>query len=428
MLPLSESVEIWGSPKDLLRAVFEVALQAATPGPLIKEWARDFVPPTGRTFVIGAGKASAAMAKALEECLPGPLSGLVLTPYGHSEPTQRIEVVEASHPIPDEEGSRATERMLGQLLQGLDPQDCVIALMSGGGSSLLSLPAEGITLETKRWLTRALLASGASIAEINTVRKHLSRVKAGRLAVACAPARVVTLLLSDVPGDDLSTIASGPTLPDPTTAKDALEVLRRHGIRVPAEVCKHLESPAAETPKAGDPVFERVEAHLLGSPRIALEAAATWAKRMGMEAEITTDRLEGDSRVVGRQQAELALERADGGWRGLLLSGGETTVQVEGSGHGGRNVEFLMAMAERLAGDSRVHVLAADTDGIDGNDEVAGAIIGPTTLARGIELGYPIAEAMRQNDGHGFFSLLGDCVITGPTRTNVNDFHAILIS
>lgn len=416
-------------PRALLRRLFDVAVDAAKPERVVPRHLP--APPKGRTIVVGAGKASAAMARALEDHWPGPLSGLVVTRYGHGVPCRRIEIVEAAHPVPDAKGRAAAARIL-ELVQGLTADDLVIALISGGGSALLSLPAAGLTLEDKQAINRALLRSGADIGEINCVRKHLSAIKGGRLAAAAYPARVVTLVISDVPADDPSVIASGPTVPDATTFADARAVLAKYGISEPAAVLRHLERAEEETPKPGDPRLARAETVMIATPQMSLEAAAESARGAGVTPLILGNAIEGEAREVGRVMAGIARQTALYGQPAsapaVLLSGGETTVTVRGQGSGGRNVEFLLSLAIDLNGLADVYALAADTDGIDGAAEVAGAIITPDTLARAEAKQVRARERLADNDGHGFFEALGDQVISGPTLTNVNDFRAILIS
>ena len=387
-------------------------------------------PPQGRTLVIGAGKGAAAMAKTVEQHWQGELAGLVVTRYGHGADCRRIDVVEAAHPVPDEAGRNAAARML-DLVHGLRENDLVLCLISGGGSALLALPAEGITLEQKQALNKALLNSGATISEINCVRKHLSAIKGGRLALACAPARVVTLLISDVPGDDAGVIASGPTLPDPTTCAEALAILRKYGIDTPSNVERHLVSGAGETPKPDDPRFARNTHHVIASAQQALQAAAAVARAAGITPCILSDDIEGEARDVGLVHAALARQVARHGQPFarpcVLLSGGETTVTVRGKGRGGRNAEFLLSLAAALGGAEGIHALACDTDGIDGSEDNAGAICLPDSLARAERLGLRARALLDDNNGYGFFSALGDLVVSGPTRTNVNDFRAILI-
>ena len=400
-------------------------------------------PPPGRTIVIGAGKAGGAMAQAVEALWPAdaPLEGLVVTRYHHVPPrpeglAQRIEVVEASHPVPDEAGQVAAGRILA-MVQGLSENDLVLCLISGGGSSLLALPAEGLSLEEKQAVNKALLASGASISEMNCVRKHLSRIKGGRLAAACAPARVVTLTISDVPGDEASIIASGPTVPDATTCADALAILGRYGIAVPAAVRAQLESGALETPKPGDPLFDGHKIHMMATPQQSLEAAAEAARAAGLTAHILSDEMQGESREVGKVHAALARAVALKGQPFqkpcVVLSGGETTVtirkQAPGApkGRGGRAGEFCMGLALGLQGQPGVYALAADTDGIDGVEDNAGAFVGPDTLRRALAAGLKLDAYLDRNDAYGYFDRLGDLVVSGPTYTNVNDFRAILI-
>ncbi|RLJ39350.1 glycerate kinase [Acidovorax sp. 106] len=428
-------------PATFLRHLYDVAVQRAQPLQGLKEHLP--APPKGRTLVLGAGKAGGSMAQALEALWPAdaPLSGLVVTRYDHIPPrptglAQRIEVVEAAHPVPDAAGLQAAERMLA-LTQGLTADDLVICLISGGGSALLTLPADGLTLAEKQRINKELLASGAAIGEMNCVRKHLSRIKGGRLAAACAPARVFTLTISDVPGDDPSIIASGPTVPDASTCADALAILARYRITVPPAVRAALEAGLLETPKPGDAVFAGHAVHLIATPQQSLEAAAHAARAAGWAAHILSDEIEGESREVGKVHAALARAVAQRGAPFarpcVLLSGGETTVTVrprpEGAakGRGGRAGEFCMGLAQALQGQSGVWALAADTDGIDGVEDNAGAIVTPDTLARGRALGLRLDDHLDRNDAYGYFSALGDLVVTGPTHTNVNDFRVLLI-
>ena len=432
-------------PRQFLEALFQAAVARALP--LANTAAYLPKPPSresgGRTIVIGAGKAGGSMAQAVEALWPAdaPLEGLVVTRYHHIPPRPeglkpRIEIVEAAHPVPDAAGLAAAQRIMA-LTQGLTEDDLVLCLISGGGSALLTLPADGLSLEEKRHINEALLASGANIAEMNCVRKHLSRIKGGRLAAACAPARVVTLTISDVPGDDPSTIASGPTVPDASSCADALAVLKRYRIDVPAALLAKLESGALETPKPGDAVFKGHELHLIATPQRSLEAAAEAARAAGFAAYILSDEIEGESREVGKVHAAMARAVA---LRGqpfqkpcVILSGGETTVtlkkQLEGvpRGRGGRAGEFCMGLALALQGQVGVYALAADTDGIDGVEDNAGAYVAPDTLQRAQAAGMKIDQYLDRNDAYGFFAPLGDLVITGPTHTNVNDFRALLI-
>jgi hydroxypyruvate reductase len=415
----------------LLRRMFEAAIETASPDTAVPAHLPG--PPRGRTIVVGAGKAAASMARAVEAHWPAdkPLSGLVVTRYGHGVgKLARIEVVEASHPVPDAAGREAARRIL-ESVSGLTPDDLVLCLISGGGSALLSLPAPGIALEDKQAINRALLRSGAAIGDMNTVRKHLSAIKAGRLAAAAAPAEVVSLIISDVPGDDPSVIASGPTAPDASTRAQARAVLARYRIAVPPAVAAWLESEAAETPKPGDPAFARVTNRVIATPQASLEAAAEVARAAGFQPLILGDALEGEAREIGRLMSGIARQVVVHGQPApapcALISGGETTVTVTGKGRGGRNVEFLLALAVALDGLPRVFAIAGDTDGVDGAEEIAGAIVTPDTLARAAALGLDARARLADNDGHGFFEALGDGVITGPTLTNVNDFRAILI-
>ncbi len=415
--------------KTLLREMFEAAIAAAQPALCVPPYLPE--PPKGRLLVIGAGKASAAMAQAVEAHWPGELSGLVVTRYGYAVPCQRIEIVEAAHPVPDAAGLAAARRLL-ERVRGLGPDDVVLCLISGGGSALLPLPAEGLTLADKQAINRALLHSGATIAEMNCVRRHLSAIKGGRLAAACHPARVITLLISDVPGDDPMDIASGPTVPDPTTCADALAILDRYRIDPPPAARALLESGKGETVKPGDPRLASIETHLIATPQMALEAAAAVAAKAGITAHILGDSLEGEARDVGTVMAGIARQAASRGQPFsppcVLLSGGETTVTVRGRGRGGRNVEFLLAFGIALNGQPGIHALAGDTDGVDGQEDIAGAYLAPDTLARAWSQGIKPRDRLADNDGHGFFEALGDSVITGPTLTNVNDFRAILVS
>ncbi len=414
--------------RPLLRAMFGAAIAAAQPALCLPP----HLPPQpkGRTLVIGAGKASAAMARALEDHWEGPLEGLVITRYGYEVPCQRIEIVQAAHPVPDAAGLHAAQR-LRALVSGLTPDDLVIALISGGGSSLLVAPGPGLTLADKQAVNQALLKSGATIGEMNSVRRHLSALKGGRLAAACYPAPVWTLLISDVPGDAPQDIASGPTVADPTTCADALAIIQRYQLDVPPAVRALLASAEGETLKPGDPRLARNTVRMITAPQIALEAAAQVARAAGVTPHILGDSLEGEARDLGKTLAGIARQVA---LRGqpfsapcVLLSGGETTVTVRGSGRGGRNVECLLAMALALDGLPGVHALAGDTDGVDGQEEIAGACITPDTLARAWALGTSPRASLDNNDGHGFFGALGDAVVTGPTLTNVNDFRAIVI-
>ncbi|MEV8469862.1 glycerate kinase [Ralstonia sp. UNC404CL21Col] len=420
------------SPRALLHGLFDTAVAAVSAAQCLPAFLPE--PPRGRTIVIGAGKGAAAMAEAVEQHWKGELSGLVVTRYEHGRApgTQgRIEVVEASHPVPDAAGQHAAQRMVG-LLEGLTEDDLVLCLISGGGSALLAAPAEGLTLADKQSVNRALLKSGASIGEMNCVRKHLSSIKGGRLALACAPARVETLLISDIPGDDPTLIASGPTLPDATTCADALAVIDKYGIDVPEAVRRHLETGAGETPKPGDARFEGHRSHVIATAQHALEAAAAQARALGYEAHILSDSIEGEARDVAEVHAgivrQIVARNQPFTKPCVILSGGETTVTVRGNGRGGRNAEFLLALGVALDGLPGVHAIACDTDGIDGSEDNAGAILTPDSLARAEALGLKPKQLLDNNDGYGFFDALGDLIVTGPTRTNVNDFRAILIT
>jgi hydroxypyruvate reductase len=438
------------SPQTFLRQLYAAAVQRALP--LHNTAAYLPTPPKGRTVVLGAGKAGGAMAQAVEALWPvdQPLSGLVVTRYGHTPPRpagvpERIEVVEASHPVPDAAGLAAAERILA-LTQGLTKDDLVLCLISGGGSALLTLPADGLTLADKQRINKALLNSGASIGEMNCVRKHLSRIKGGRLAAACAPAQVVTLTISDVPGDDPSVIASGPTVPDATTCADAWAILQRYKIEVPAAIEAALKAGTLETPKPSAE-WDKQPVHLIATPQQSLDAAAELARAAGLNAYVLSDELEGESREVGKVHAALARAAA----RGLgpfqkpcvILSGGETTVTIRKAeragdteqsalpharpGRGGRAGEFCLGLAVALQAQPNVWAMAADTDGIDGIEDNAGARVTPDTLARAEAAGVKAADCLDRNDAYGFFEAVGDLVVTGPTHTNVNDFRAILV-
>jgi hydroxypyruvate reductase len=412
----------------LLRQMFDAAIASAQPALCVPPQLP--APPRGRLLVVGAGKASAAMARAVEDNWPGALSGLVVTRYGYAVPCRRIEIVEAAHPVPDAAGMRAAQRML-ELVGGLQEDDLVLGLFSGGGSALLPLPAPGLNLDLKQSMNRALLASGATIREMNCVRRHLSAIKGGRLAAACHPARVLTLLISDVPGDRPIDIASGPTVADPTTCAEALAILRRYGIELPEPVRELLESGRGESVKPADPRLARAAVRIIATPQMALDAAAGVARAAGIAPYILGDAIEAEARDLGKMLAAIALHVAERNQPFaapcVLLSGGETTVTVRGTGRGGRNVEYLLSLAIALEGHARIHALAGDTDGVDGQEEIAGALLAPDSLARAGSLGLRPKDLLDNNDAHGFFAALGDSVITGPTLTNVNDFRAILI-
>jgi hydroxypyruvate reductase len=408
--------------------MFDAAIASAQPALCVPPHLPD--PPRGRLIVVGAGKASAAMARAVEQNWPGPLSGLVVTRYGYAVPCERIDIVEAAHPVPDAAGMHAAQSML-ERVAALHEDDLVLCLFSGGGSALLPLPAPGLNLDIKQTVGRALLACGATISEMNCVRRHLSAIKGGRLAAACHPARVLTLLISDVPGDRPIDIASGPTVADPTTCADALAIVRRYGIELPAPVREVLESGRGESVKPGDPRLARSTVRMIATPQMALEAAARVAREAGLAPHILGDAIEGEARDVGKVFAGMALQVAERNQPFdapcVLLSGGETTVTVRGRGRGGRNVEYLLSLAIALEGHPRIYALAGDTDGVDGQEEIAGGCIGPDSLARSWSLGLRSNDMLDNNDAHAFFAALGDSVITGPTLTNVNDFRAILI-
>ncbi|MGO4394041.1 glycerate kinase [Variovorax sp. M-6] len=438
---LQQIPDAHAAPREFLEHLYRVAVERALP--LASMGAYLPKPPKGRTLVLGAGKAGGSMVQALEALWPAeaPLSGLVVTRYGHIPPrpeglASRIELVEAAHPVPDQAGLDAAQRILA-LAQGLTADDLVLCLISGGGSSLLTLPAEGLTLADKQRINTQLLESGAHIGEMNCVRKHLSRIKGGRLAAACAPAKVVTLTISDVPGDDPAVIASGPTVPDASSCADALAILDRYRIEVPAPVRARLESGALETPKPGDAAFEGHVTHVIAAPQQSLEAAAAAARAGGIAAHVLSDEMEGESREVGKVHGALAravaLRGAPFAKPCVILSGGETTVTIrprqpgQAKGRGGRAGEFCMGLAGALAGCEGVWALAADTDGIDGVEDNAGALVTPDTLRRAEAAGAKLASHLDRNDAYGYFDAIGDLLVTGPTHTNVNDFRALLI-
>lgn len=416
-------------PRELLRQLADAAIRAADPA--------HRVPPIlpkapARAIVLGAGKASAAMARAIEQAWPETdLSGIVVTRYGYEVACERIEIVLAAHPVPDEAGLDAARRIL-ELAQGAGQDDLVISLMSGGGSALLTAPADGISFAEKQEVNRQLLRSGADIGEMNTLRKHISAIKGGRLAAAAYPARVLSILISDVPGDDPAVIGSGPTVPDPTTFVDALAIVEKYGMQLPDSVRRHLESGSDETPKPGTFVFERNEVVFAAKPDKSIEAAAAVAEAAGYAVVDLGDRVEGEARDVGREHAELALacKAGNGPANGpcVILSGGETTVTMTGHGRGGRNTEYLLGVAERLAGAEGISAVACDTDGVDGSEDNAGAFIDPSTCARAEAAGLSVAQALANNDAYTLFDNIGDLLVTGPTYTNVNDFRAVIVS
>lgn len=413
----------------LLLQMFQAAVNVASPALCVP--AQLPPRPKGRTIVVGAGKAAASMAAAVEAHWEGPIEGLVVTRYGHSLPCRHIEVVEGSHPVPDEAGPDVTRRILNKI-SGLSANDLVLILMSGGGSALLVSPAGDVALADKQAITRALLKCGANIGEMNTVRKHLSAIKGGRLAVAAAPAKVVAMAISDVPGDDLSVIASGPTVPDISTRADAMAVLIKYGIDIPAGVARHLDDPRSETPKPGDPRLANVSNVLVGTPQVSIEAAARVARAAGIAPMILGSAIEGEARDVGIVHAGIARQCSDWGQPleipCVLISGGETTVTVRGNGRGGRNAEFLLSLGIAADGRHGIWAFAGDTDGIDGSEGNAGAILTPDTLKRAREAGIDVGARLAANDAYSVFALLGDLVVTGPTLTNVNDFRAVLIT
>ncbi|MCP5083110.1 MAG: glycerate kinase [Alphaproteobacteria bacterium] len=413
-------------PKPFLRKLFDVAVDAAQPSLRVPGFLPS--PPKGRTIVAGAGKAGAAMVQAVEANWDGPLEGLVITRYGHGLPTQQVEVVEASHPVPDAAGFEAAQRV-GELVRGLSEDDLVLFLISGGGSALMTAPAEGISLADKQAVNKALLACGAHIGEINCVRKHLSAIKGGRLVANAFPARRVALMISDVPGDEPSVIASGPTVVDPSTREEALGVIAKYKLDIPSAITDYLSSEISETPKPGDPRLASVENHVIAAPSQSLAAATAEAEKAGLKIIDLGDLVEGEARDVGREHGRMAMEIAAGEHAPtLIISGGECTVTIAGQGKGGPNTEYLMGMALELDGAAGIHVLACDTDGIDGAMDNAGAMIDPTTLARARASGLDTAAMLADNDAHAYFLALGDLVVTGPSHTNVNDFRAVLIT
>ena len=413
-------------PEEFLRDLFACAVKTADPMLRIP----DALPPKpeGRVLVIGAGKASARMAEAVE-AIWGPCEGVVITRYGYSRPCQGIEIVEAAHPVPNENGANATRRML-DLLRSLGPDDFVLALISGGGSALLTSPAGDISNAEKQQINAALLASGAPIDQMNIVRKHLSRVKGGQLAAAAYPAQMLALMISDVPGDDPASIASGPTVGDNSTAAQALAILQEYNIQVPASV-KSMLAAKTEVLVQDDEALSRVENRIIAAPSQSLAAAAEMAREHELETRIIGDAIEGEARDLGEEQARLALriqsEMAEGTMPVLLLSGGECTVTRTGDGSGGPNAEYALSAAITLDGADNIHLIACDTDGVDGAAEVAGAIIGPQSLIKAKDAGLDAADYLARNDSHSFFAAIKYQVVTGPTFTNVNDFRAILI-
>lgn len=415
--------------KPFLVGLFEAAIRAADPDICVPPHLP--APPKGRTIVIGAGKASAKMARALEQHWEGSLSGVVVTRYGHGVPTQHIEIIEAAHPVPDQAGWLATQR-IKDAVAGLSSDDLVICLISGGGSALQVDPISPLDLDGMQAINRDLLKSGASIDEMNCVRRHVSNVKGGRLAAMCFPAKVLTLAISDVPGDRLLDIASGPTVADPTSCRDALAILDRYGISVPAKTRTMLENGESESIKPDDPRMKNCQAVLIATPQMALEAAAEMVRQAGIDAHILGDAIEGEASEAGCVMAGIARQVARRGQPFtppcVLLSGGETTVTIRGNGRGGRNVEFLLGLAVALDGMANVYGVAGDTDGVDGMEEIAGAYFGPDTIARAAGLGIKAIESLENNDGHSFFEALNDQIVTGPTLTNVNDFRAVFIT
>ncbi len=415
-------------PAAFLLSLFEIAIKAASPEQIFEK----FLPKNTnqRAIVIGAGKAAASMALALEKHWQGPLSGLVVTRYGHGVNCRHIEVIEAAHPIPDDSGQAVAQRIFN-LVENLTSDDLVICLISGGGSALLSLPAPGITLNNKQNINKALLKSGAAIDETNCVRKHLSAIKGGRLTQACYPATIHTYAISDVPGDDATVIASGPTVADPTTSAQALAILKKYKIHTPTNVEQWLQDPRSETLKSGDPTLKKSQFTLIATPQQSLDAVAQKIKSARLNILMLGDKIEGESKEVAKAQSEIALkiikQKQPVSSPCVILSGGETTVTVTGNGRGGRNAEFLLSLANSLGQQSKIYAIAADTDGIDGTENNAGCLLTPSTYKRAQQLNLDLSRHLENNDGYSFFKATNDLIITGPTRTNVNDFRAILI-
>ncbi|MDW9612006.1 glycerate kinase [Sinorhizobium meliloti] len=416
------------NPRQFLESLFASAVSAADPERVIAANLPER--PKGRTVVIGAGKGAAQMARALESVWEGPLSGVVVTRYGFGAHCKNIEVLEASHPLPDEGGLKASKRLLAAV-SGLTGDDLVVALICGGGSALLPAPPPALSLEDEIAVNRALLASGAPISAMNAVRKHVSLIKGGRLAAAAHPGRVVSLVVSDIPGDDAALVASGPTIADAASREDALKIVERYRLALPEKVMRWLASAAADAPRPSDPRFARNEVRLIASAGVSLEAAASRARAAGIEAVILSDAIEGEARDVGLVHAAIARETALRGRPfpkpALLLSGGETTVTVRGEGRGGRNSEFLLSLALGIDGIGGISALAADTDGIDGSEDNAGAFADHTTIARLLARRLDAAALLHKNDSWAAFDALGDLFKPGPTGTNVNDFRAVLI-
>lgn len=415
-------------PKQFLTKIFETAVAAADPELTI----RRHLParPKGRTIVIGAGKGSAQMAAAFEKAWDGPLEGVVVTRYGFSAPCERIRIVEASHPVPDANGLEAAKLLL-DTVSGLTEDDLVVALVSGGGSALLPSPAGGLTLADEIAVNEALLASGAPISAMNTIRKHVSTIKGGRLAAAAHPARVVSLVVSDIPGDNPALVASGPTVPDAASRADALRLIETYRIQLPANVVAHINSAAADAPSPSDPRFDRNEVHVIASAAVSLDAAAEAARKLGVETVILSDAIEGEAREVGGVHAAIAREVVQRNRPFnkpvLILSGGETTVTLRAKGKGGRNSEFLLAFAIGIDGLYGIDALAADTDGIDGSEDNAGAFADGSTVARMRSAGVDAKAMLAGNNAWTAFNSVGDLFVPGPTGTNVNDLRAILV-
>lgn len=415
--------------RDLLRQLADAAIRAADPAHRVPSILPDA---PKKAIILGAGKASAAMARAIELAWPETdLSGVVVTRYGYEVACERVEIVLAAHPVPDDAGREAARRIL-EMAARATADDLVIALMSGGGSALLTAPVDGISFAEKQEVNRQLLRSGADIGEMNTLRKHISAIKGGRLAAAAHPAKVLSILISDVPGDDPAVIGSGPTVPDPTTFADALAVVKKYNMQLPDSVRRHLEAAGDETPKPGASIFAGHELMFAAKPDKSIEAAAEVAKAAGYAVVDLGDRVEGEARDVGREHAELALKCKAGNGPAtapcVILSGGETTVTMAGNGRGGRNTEYLLGVAEVLDGAEGIHAVACDTDGVDGSEDNAGAFIDPTTCTRAEASGLSVTQALANNDAYSLFENIGDLLVTGPTFTNVNDFRALVVT
>jgi glycerate 2-kinase len=416
-------------PKEFLTSLFWAAVNAADPAKVMQKFLPE--PPKGRTIVVGCGKGAAQMAQAFERVWSGPMEGAVVTRYGFGASCEHIEVLEASHPVPDAAGLAAAKRLM-QLATGLTTDDLVIALICGGGSALLPAPADGLSLDDEVALNKELLASGAPISAMNAIRKHVSKIKGGRLAALAYPAQVVSLIVSDIPGDIVSYVASGPTVPDGNTRQDALKLIGQYRMNIPDAVMRHIQSEASAAPLPDDPVFAKNKVHLIASAAVSLQAAADEARRQGVKAVILSDAIEGEAQEVAKVHAaiarEVALKNRPFSKPVVIVSGGETTVTLTGKGKGGRNSEFLLSFARAIDGVPGIHALAADTDGIDGSEDNAGAFADEGTASRMRAAGIDPAQSQRNNDAWTAFNAIGDIFHTGPTGTNVNDFRAVLVT